>query len=383
VKRREFIKYCLAGGVAAGTGLLSYSWLNMKEEGAMRSAHSLASSTNIDGLSVDEANILYLASLAPSGHNTQPWVITIIEPKRWRIGSERTRWLPAVDPDNREMILSIGTFLENLSLAARIQGYEAVIDVIGENNFSSEIAEVRFIKKQMAVTVSDKVIQERRTVRKGFLNSQISSEDQRMLIGNNKQAVFYYPLNSQEGSYISQANLLANKKQATRIDAQMELGDWIRWSDLEASQHQNGLTPESMEMNGLVRWYAKHFLSKADVLSKRFREETIKLVEEQVHNCAGWLIVKSDGSTVEELINAGRVFESTWFRAHEKRIAFHPMTQVLEESPWQKELAQEIGLAGHVQFVVRIGYIKEYLKPVSLRMPISKILVKNPDGNHI
>ena len=383
MKRREFIKYCLAGGVAAGTGLFSYSWLNMKEEGAMRSAYTLANGANADGLSEDETNILYLASLAPSGHNTQPWVITIIEPKQWRIGSDRTRWLPAVDPDNREMILSIGTFLENLSLAARIQGYEALIDVIGKNNFSSEIAEVRFIKKQVAATVSDKVIQERRTVRKGFLNSEINGEDRRMLIGNNKQAVFYYPLNSQEGSYISQANLLANKKQATRVDAQMELADWIRWSDLEASRYQNGLTPESMEMKGLVRWYAKHFLSKADVLSKSFREETIKLVEEQVNNCAGWLIIKSDSSTVEELINAGRVLESTWFRAHEKRIAFHPMTQVLEESSWQTQLAQEIGLAGHIQFVIRIGYIKEHLKPVSLRMPISKILVNAPDGNNV
>lgn len=383
MNRRTFINYCLAGGIAAGAGLSSYSWLSMKDESAMRSGYDLENIPSIDGLNEDEVKILYLASLAPSGHNTQPWVITIKEPKRWGIGSERMRWLPVVDPDNREMILSIGAFIENLSVAARIHGYEAVIDVTGKNNFSPEIAEVRLIKKKDVVEISDRAIKERRTVRKSLLRSALREEDISLLVGNNKNEVFYYPLSSKEGSYISQANLLANKKQASRIDAQKELADWIRWSDLEAIKHNNGLTPESMEMQGVVRWYAKHFLNKEDVLSKNFRDETVKLVEEQVQNCAGWLVIKSDSSTVAELINAGRVLQSTWLRTHEKLIAFHPMTQVLEEAPWQTELAKELGHTGSIQFVIRIGYIKEHLKPVSLRMPISKIIVKDPDGNNV
>jgi len=342
----------------------------------MRTAYSLKSMAEIEGLTEDEARILYLASLAPSGHNTQPWVITIKEPKLWGIGSDKGRWLPAVDPDNREMMLSIGAFMENLTVAARIQGYEAVITVTGENNFSSEIAEVRLIKLKEAMLVSDRLIMERRTIRKGIHNRALSAEDSRLLVGNNKNTVFYYPLNSQEGSYLSQANLLANKRQVTRIDAQRELANWIRWSDREALEQQSGLTPESMEMSGIIRWYAKHFLGKDDVLSKTFGDETVKLVEEQVQNCAGWLIVNSNSSTVAELINAGRVLQTTWLRACEKRIAFHPMTQVLEEEPWQKEVAKELGQTGNIQFVIRVGYVADYRKPVSLRLPLSKIIVK-------
>lgn len=373
MNRREFIKYCWAGGIALGTGATFYSWLKMEDEAAMRKSYTLQ---NIQDLSEDEIIILYLASLAPSGHNTQPWIITIKEPKQWRIGSDRTRWLPAVDPDNREMMLSIGAFIENLSIAAGIQGYEAKIDVIGKNNFSSEIAEIRLIKGK-ETSVSDRVIKERRTVRKDLLTSAIREDDINHLVGNNKNAVFYYPLNSKEGSYLSQANLLANQTQVYREDAQKELAEWIRWTDREAREHRNGLTPESMEMKGVVRWYAKHFLSKGDVLSKTFRNETIKLVEEQVQNCAGWLVVRSDSSTVAELINAGRVLQSAWLRAHEKLIAFHPMTQVLEETPWRTELEKELGHTGNIQFVIRIGYMKEYLQPVSLRMPMSKIIVMN------
>ncbi|SMC89960.1 Nitroreductase family protein [Sporomusa malonica] len=285
-----------------------------------------------------------------------------------------TRWLPAVDPDNREMMLSIGAFIENLSVAAGIQGYEAETDVIGKDNFSSEIAELRLIKGK-ETSISDRAIKERRTVRKHLLKSPMREEDIKYLVGNNKNTVFYYPLNSKAGSYLSEATLLANKTQVYREDAQKELAEWIRWTEQEAREHHNGLTPESMELKGIVRWYAEHFLSKGDVLSKPFRNETIKLVEEQVQNCAGWLVVKSDNAIVTELINAGRVFQSVWLRAREKLIAFHPMTQVLEEAPWLTELAKELGHTGSIQFVVRIGYVKEYLQPVSLRMPMSKIIV--------
>ena len=70
----------------------------------------------IKGLEKDEMEILYLASLAPSGHNSQPWVVRILEPKHWVIGSEKKRWLPAVDPENRELSLGLVLSLKISSL---------------------------------------------------------------------------------------------------------------------------------------------------------------------------------------------------------------------------------------------------------------------------
>ncbi|MEN6411805.1 MAG: nitroreductase family protein [Veillonellales bacterium] len=328
----------------------------------------------LNGLSETEIQILYLATLAPSGHNTQPWTITIKEPKRWVIGSDRRRWLSAVDPENREMILSLGTFIENLSVAARIQGYEAEVKITGKDNFSSEIAEIRLTKGN-ETNLSDKSIRGRRTVRKDLSKAPIKDEDIKDLAGIHRNSVLYYPLNSKEGSYLSQATLQANMTQAKREDAQQELAEWIRWNEREAKEYYNGLTPESMEMKGIVCWYAKHFLDKKDVLSQKFRSETIKLAADQVQNCAGWLVVRSNGSTVAELINAGRVFQSAWLHAYEKSIGFHPMTQVLEEAPWRSEVARELNYAGSIQFIVRVGYVKEYPQPVSLRMPLSNIVI--------
>ena len=54
--------------------------------------------------------ILYYASLAPSGHNTQPWTVRLENQAIW-IGTDSARWLPKVDPGNREVMLSVGAEL--------------------------------------------------------------------------------------------------------------------------------------------------------------------------------------------------------------------------------------------------------------------------------
>lgn len=91
----------------------------------------------------DEREILYLASLAPSGHNTQPWFVKYIRPYHWIIGNDESKWLPAVDPTQRETILSIGAFIQNLEYAASHFGYACHWNIIAANNEDKDIAEVK------------------------------------------------------------------------------------------------------------------------------------------------------------------------------------------------------------------------------------------------
>ncbi len=85
-------------------------------------------------LNKEQINILNLASLAPSGHNSQPWTVRIKEQNSWIIGTTPDRWLPAVDPNNRELLLSIGAFIENLIVASQYYGYEIEYKVIAKKS---------------------------------------------------------------------------------------------------------------------------------------------------------------------------------------------------------------------------------------------------------
>ncbi|MFI7680156.1 Acg family FMN-binding oxidoreductase [Actinophytocola sp. NPDC049390] len=67
-----------------------------------------------------------LANRAPSVHNTQPW--------RWLLGDEtihlmadRSRGLPATDPDGRDLLVSCGAALHHLRLALGALGWRAIV----------------------------------------------------------------------------------------------------------------------------------------------------------------------------------------------------------------------------------------------------------------
>ncbi len=62
------------------------------------------------------------AVLAPSSHNTQPWLFRI-SANHVEIRADRSRWLAVADPDKRELYISIGCALESLCLAAERFGY--------------------------------------------------------------------------------------------------------------------------------------------------------------------------------------------------------------------------------------------------------------------
>jgi len=333
----------------------------------------------IKGLEKDEAEILYLASLSPSGHNTQPWTVKVVGPKHWMIGSDKKRWLPAVDPENRELLLSIGAFVENLVLAAGTFGYSVDIKIIAKNRTDTEIAEI-CLKKDKAQDFPLEKIKKRRTVRSNYLDQEIKTDDIKFITKHDTRSCliptasphsFYFPNTSPQGKYLQEGTIEANRKQAFRDPAQEELANWIRWSNKEGITHRNGLTPESMEIKGMGGLFVRSFYDRASVLKKSFREQTVVIVAKQVKTCGGWLIVTSQDSSIPTLIEYGRVWENMFLKIREKMIAIHPMTQMLEEEPWNKQIAKELGLNGEVQWILRIGYLKSYPETVSLRMPVS------------
>lgn len=64
--------------------------------------------------------MIYYATLAPSGHNTQPWQF-LIRNNSILINPDFSRRLAIVDSDDHALFISLGCALENLSLPLTIQ----------------------------------------------------------------------------------------------------------------------------------------------------------------------------------------------------------------------------------------------------------------------
>lgn len=80
-----------------------------------------------EGTAADKLRFLAgFAILAPSGHNTQPWLFRLRD-NCLDLLADRTRALPVVDPCDRELVISCGAALETLVVAARRFGYDLAV----------------------------------------------------------------------------------------------------------------------------------------------------------------------------------------------------------------------------------------------------------------
>jgi hypothetical protein len=369
MNKRKFIG--IAVGTSLASGVITYLFSDKRN-------FSRADIKPIDNrqsiLKPDEQAILYLASLAPSGHNTQPWFVQYVEPYHWIIGNDRTKWLPAVDPTQRETMLSIGAFIQNLEYAAGDLGYIGDWTLLAATNQDDRVMEVKLSKAASAKAFDTAKIKNRRTIRSRFLGEVLKPEDIQDLVDFEPELIHYLPATSKASEFINQQTIEANRLQADRDPAQQELADWIRFSSLDAAKHRDGLTTAGMEIEGAAGWVVRNFYDRDSVMKPDFRSRGIDQIKQEVAISAGWILITSKENSVTALLETGRRMQRLFLKVREKGIAIHPMTQILEEASTQKILNQSIDIRDPIQFILRTGYVKDYPPPVSLRRSVEKFM---------
>jgi hypothetical protein len=119
VNRREFLT--LAAQVSLGTALAptlaacAPAGPTYDDQVKRVWEHPLKTGGNVNSQLVE---IVRYAMLVPSGHNTQPWKFALKD-NTVRMLPDLMRRLAIVDPDDRELYISLGCALENLVIAAQ------------------------------------------------------------------------------------------------------------------------------------------------------------------------------------------------------------------------------------------------------------------------
>jgi hypothetical protein len=279
-----------------------------------------------------------------------------------------------VDPTQRETILSIGAFLQNLEYAAASFGYDCQFSLLANHNQDENIVDVILRRKEKTSNQFIEKIQLRRTVRSHYLSDVLKEQDKLYLTGEEPGFIHYIPNTAKEHQWLNEQTIESNRIQAYRDAAQTELANWIRFSSKDAADHMDGLTLAGMEIEGIPGWYLRNFYGKEQVMKKSFREQSIDKVVKQVSQSAGWLLITSKDHSLISLLETGKRMQRLFLKIREKNIAIHPMTQILEEAATNQQLNRSIGIHEPVQFILRTGYLKEYPTPVTLRRPVDRFL---------
>ena len=370
ISRRRFLRTASIAGAALVGGNPASPCFGF---GNPRLFRTPPDGAGIKGLDNRRFSILYYASLAPSGHNTQPWTVRIRHNNEWLVGIDERRHLSATDLDSRIALLSLGAFVENLCLAAGALGLQAEPVMIDNDNKTGDIFKIH-LSETKSSGFPLKRIAVRMTAKMGYRQKEISMSDVAFLSKLAGGNLFYFPRGSSHATCIEEGAIEHFKEQVGRDNVQQELVRWLRLKEEDVKKFRDGLTVEGMEIQCIKGWFVKHFIEPEDFLKISFRKQSIDHTARLAGQGGGWFVITSDGHSASHIAAAGRKFERMALGARERGIALHPMTQYLEESQGRKEISENHAPEIIPQFVIRVGYLDKYPDPVSPRRPVGWFL---------
>lgn len=322
-------------------------------------------------------HILKYASLAPSSHNCQPWSVYLISDTELRIQADPARRLPEVDPTNRETLLSIGAFWENLEQAADSLGFDTQTEVTATKTTDTDILEVKLIKRAQepqpsTVSPALKAMEKRVTNRGKYEQSPLAPSHLDQCLQLLPHHLTYFPRESEEGRWISAGLPEAMRQQAFHDGKQAELAQWMRFSRAEIAKN-DGLTAEMLGLQGLVKFIWYTFMTPKNAMSRTFRKGAVKSMKERVTHCSGFFVITGDDSSVPSILQAGRDFQGLALKCTQLSIAVHPVSQLIQEPPFNQQLETQLGLSKPVQWMLCAGYPKIHPQP-AIRRPVKDFI---------
>ena len=313
--------------------------------------------------------MIHYATLAPSGHNTQPWRFSV-ENDSILIYPDYSRRLPVVDPDDHALFISLGCALENLIIAANHMGYSARAEYSlgGERQDSIRVA---FDKKRVEFDPGlFDAIPKRQATRSRYDGRPIPEEDMEALRQAGKQEDVSFVIFTGEKDIDPLIEFVkeGNRRQFRSKSFINELIKWIRFNKRDALRSRDGLNSASMGMPYIPSWLGRFIL-------KTFAtpEGEAKKCEKLIRGSSGLVLFVAETDDKKAWINVGRSFERVMLKAATLNIRHAHMNMPCEETEIRDRLRKHLGLKNaQPLLLLRIGYSNPM--PGSYRRPVKDVL---------
>lgn len=318
--------------------------------------------------------LLSYAILAPHSHNLQSWVVDLSTPNEILLRCDLKRLLPQTDPLSRQIMMSHGTFLELLDLAARERGLRADMALFPQGAFAPDKLDGRPVAR---IRLSPDA-----SVQKDPLFAQIlrrhtnrSAYDSTRPVPSGAwtamlEAVKPHPLRFGYAGPEQADRLAVHRRiaaEAWRIELTtprtvMESFNVLRVGASEIAAHRDGLSLTDPMVVVLDR-LGLFDRSKAPGPGDYASTSQIKDFGKKLESTPGFLWMVTEGNDRATQVNAGRAYARVQLAATAQRLSMQPLSQALQEYAEQEKPYREIhALAGAsgpgqtVQMWARVGY---------------------------
>ena len=358
IDRRRFL---FLTGAAAAAALLqpALSWAKKFPAGApMLQPWSLPD--DVAGAPADIARALIGAAiLAPSSWNTQPWRFES-EQNVVRIVLDAQRALGTLDPDRRNLHLSLGAALENLCIAARGYGLRPSVSYLPEQGPPGTVASVAWspsdVRRDRSLFVA---IPERRTNRHAYDGRGIYLQNRAQLGAQIPDDFRLHWLDDRDKIHrLADVTRDAVKAQLVDAAAAHERYTWMRFGDDE-TRRGDGISVDQFEIDGLAHWFAGRYFNPDSWMFRFGPENAAKQARAQVRSSGAMALLTTPRGGPAQWLAGGQAYERFALKATTLGVAHHPMSEPLDRDATRAEVMRLFG-AGNEQplMLVRLGHAK-------------------------
>jgi hypothetical protein len=279
---------------------------------------------------------------APSAHNTQPWMLAY-EPEQIHLRFDPRRQLEAGDPTRRDLLLSLGAFVEAVLVTASAEGialdFASEVDVearrVGVFTEGTHAYETRFRPVDLERRRTSRLTYASERLSEGELaaaRSQLRPDEELHELG----ARDIVELFTAADRWMYEAPLVVD-----------ELRSWLRLSKRDPRYEQDGLTYECLALSRVEA------LALGCLLRKRVYRFVRMLGLHRVFTASAKSVLEADGSVLvlvgaadgfEELLLSGRSLLRVWLELSIAGCYTHPLSQIIDCSSTADGLARRLAL---------------------------------------
>ena len=321
------------------------------------------------GNNISPADFEFLVSKAvkaPSGHNTQPWKFRQNE-SAVEVYPDFDRRLPVVDPDDRELFVSLGCAVENLCLAAQTKGYKSAVSVGDTGVVTVSLMEKVDVKPNPLFNQIDA----RQTNRSVYTGEEIALDVLKKLQSIRSEkgiSVHYYARQTKQFNDIEQYVLQGNTNQMQNEAFKAELKSWMRFNKKHQDQTLDGLSYAVFGAPNVPRWMAEPIMAMAINAKTQNKAD-----REKIASASHLVLFMTRENSRREWVNLGRTLQRFLLTATELGIAHAYLNQPNEQPEIAAEMAKTLDLDGEYPTVLlRVGYGEQ--QAYSKRRPIGDVI---------
>ncbi len=322
-----------------------------------------------DGTTLEQLKfLLNYAILAPSGHNTQPWLFKIID-NTIELYVDRTRTLPIVDPNNRELMMSCGAALFNLRIAIRHFGYRDIVEILPKPETPDLLAKISFGSKRIIKQEESylfRAISKRATNRLPFIDRELPTS----LISELEVAT------ESEGTWREITTTIIPESNRSKVIELIDRGDRLQMADpLFRQELSQWVHAHNNPSHDGIPAYAQGINEKLDVftpiislairsfdLGKSQSAKDCRLAK----NAPVLMLIGSKGDRPLDWLETGEALEHLLLRARIDDVWASFFNQPIEIPELRSHLQTMFPENGYPQILLRLGYAKE-TKPTPRR----------------